>query len=140
MPGNSWNLRIVEQKLDDMHAPTSYPAFSSEMGGGQADYQGHAGQVVQVMSREVATVAEEATLGDIVWLMASRHIKRVPVMRAGAVVGIVSRHDLLHAVVSLAKRRRPRPARLGGFRQRPRPLNRSPVPAVARGLRHNKGR
>jgi CBS domain-containing protein len=67
----------------------------------------HAGTVEQVMSREMVTVAEDAPLGDVVNLMESRHIRRVPVMRNGAVVGIVSHRDLLHAFVSLAKKPAP---------------------------------
>ena len=64
----------------------------------------HGRTVAEVMSREVATVAEAAPLGDIVALMEARRIKRVPVMQGAAVVGIVSRRELLHAFLSLAKK------------------------------------
>jgi CBS domain-containing protein len=42
-------------------------------------------------------------LEDIVQLMERRNVKRLPVMRGDALVGIVSRSDLLRAVASLAR-------------------------------------
>jgi CBS domain-containing protein len=59
----------------------------------------HARRVELVMTREVATVSEDAPLGDVVGLMEARGINRVPVMRGDSVVGIVSRRDLLHALI-----------------------------------------
>jgi CBS domain-containing protein len=69
----------------------------------------HARTVGQVMSREVVTVAEDAPLGEVADLMDRHRIRRVPVMRAGAVVGMVSRRDLLHAFAVCAKRAVPPP-------------------------------
>jgi CBS domain-containing protein len=48
------------------------------------------------------TITEETPLDEVVHLMESRHIKRLPVMRNGKVVGIVSRADLLHALANAA--------------------------------------
>jgi predicted transcriptional regulator len=48
-------------------------------------------------------VGEQATLKDIVALMERNNIKRVPVVRDGKLVGIVSRSNLLGAVASLAR-------------------------------------
>lgn len=67
----------------------------------------HGRTVEQIMSREVATVAEDAPLGEIVAVMERRGVKRVPVMRGEAVVGVVSRRDLLHALVVGAKKTEP---------------------------------
>jgi CBS-domain-containing membrane protein len=58
-------------------------------------------RVAEVMTKDVATAGEDTSLSDIAALMLSRKIKRVPVLRDGAVVGIVSRIDLLQALVSL---------------------------------------
>src|SRR4249920_3705459 len=48
-------------------------------------------------------VAEVTSLEDIVELMERRRIKRVPVMRGKKVVGMVTRSNLMHAMVSLAR-------------------------------------
>jgi CBS domain-containing protein len=66
-----------------------------------AEYiKSHARRVADVMSRDVATVTELATLGEIADLMETRRIKRVPVLHDGKLVGIVSRADLLRALAS----------------------------------------
>ena len=56
------------------------------------------------------TVDEDTPLEDIVEVMERRHIKRVPVMCGGLVVGIVTRSNLMHAMVSLARAAQPAPA------------------------------
>jgi CBS domain-containing protein len=53
-----------------------------------------------IMSRPVITVAEDTDIGEIARLLAAHRIKRVPVMRNGQVVGIVSRENLLRTLVS----------------------------------------
>jgi CBS-domain-containing membrane protein len=63
----------------------------------------HGNRVAEVMSSDLKTVGEEASLEDIVALMEKHRIKRVPVLRAGRLVGIVTRANLLHATVSLAR-------------------------------------
>ena len=54
--------------------------------------------VDDIMSRDVTTVDEDTPVGDIATLLTERKIKRVPVVRQGRVVGIVSRGDIVHAV------------------------------------------
>jgi CBS domain-containing protein len=56
-----------------------------------------------VMSASVMTVDEEASLQDIATLLEKHRIKRVPVVRAGKVVGIVSRANLLQALVAQSR-------------------------------------
>jgi len=51
-----------------------------------------------VMTSPVISVAPATTAAEIVDLMEKWHIKRVPVVRAGKLVGIVSRRDLMRAV------------------------------------------
>jgi signal-transduction protein with cAMP-binding, CBS, and nucleotidyltransferase domain len=51
----------------------------------------------------VQTVDEVTPLEDIVELMERRRIKRVPVVCGGQVVGIVTRSNLMYAMVSLAR-------------------------------------
>ncbi|MFI5015386.1 MAG: CBS domain-containing protein [Hyphomicrobiales bacterium] len=50
------------------------------------------------MTRELIAVTEDTPLSEIVALLNRHRIKRVPVMQAGKIVGIVSRGDLLHAL------------------------------------------
>jgi CBS domain-containing protein len=52
-----------------------------------------------VMTAELVTAEESAGLDEIARLMEERHIRRVPVLRQGKLVGIVSRADLLRAVL-----------------------------------------
>jgi CBS domain-containing protein len=62
----------------------------------------HGRRVAEVMTTNVITVTEDASLEQIVHLMESRRIKRVPVLRGRDVVGIVCRANVLHALASLA--------------------------------------
>ncbi len=54
--------------------------------------------VADVMSRQLVTVREDTPVSDIAALLSERKVKRVPVVRTGKVVGIVSRADIVHAV------------------------------------------
>jgi len=63
----------------------------------------HGRKVSEVMTHDPLTIAEDATLEDIVNAMEANGIKRMPVLRDGKLVGIVSRANLLHAVASLAR-------------------------------------
>jgi CBS domain-containing protein len=63
----------------------------------------HARRVDEVMTSEPVTVGEDAELDEVVRLMEGRGIKRLPVVRGGRVVGIISRANLLHALASVGK-------------------------------------
>ena len=64
------------------------------------DYvEAHARSVGEVMSYDVASVTPEDTLADVVQLMERRHVKRVPVVENERLVGIVSRANLVRALV-----------------------------------------
>jgi CBS domain-containing protein len=60
----------------------------------------HGRQVEEIMSRDVVRVFENTPLAEVAALMELKRIKRVPVMSDGKIVGIVSRADLLRALVS----------------------------------------
>jgi len=53
-----------------------------------------------VMTRKVVVVTEDTPLHEIARLLEIHHIKRVPVVRDGRLVGIVSRANLLHGLVA----------------------------------------
>ncbi|HEY1933598.1 MAG TPA: CBS domain-containing protein [Acetobacteraceae bacterium] len=59
----------------------------------------HGRRVRDVMTERVVTVAADATLEEVVELMEQHRIKRVPVTEGNRVVGVVSRADLLRALV-----------------------------------------
>ena len=63
----------------------------------------HGRKVVEIMSPWPVTVTEDTALPDIVDLMERHNVKRVPVLRDGKLVGIVSRANLLQAAASLAR-------------------------------------
>jgi CBS-domain-containing membrane protein len=67
----------------------------------------HGSKVSEVMTGDVRTVSEDTSLEDIVELMERYRIKRVPVLRGSEVVGIVTRSNLMHAMVSLVRKAPP---------------------------------
>jgi CBS domain-containing protein len=58
-------------------------------------------KVDQVMSRPPVTIDEETSLDQIVRLMETHNIKRLPVMRDGQIIGMVTRADFLAAIAGL---------------------------------------
>lgn len=60
----------------------------------------HGRRASDVMTRRVVTVAEDTPVAEIARLLEERRIKRVPVVRDGRLVGIVSRADLVRALAS----------------------------------------
>jgi predicted transcriptional regulator len=55
----------------------------------------HGQHAEDVMSRDVVATSEDAPLPEIAALLEKHHVKRVPVLRDGKLVGIVSRANLL---------------------------------------------
>ena len=67
-----------------------------------ADYvKTHARRARDIMTREVITIVPETPLAEIATLLESHGIKRVPVMRDGELVGIVSRANLIQALAGM---------------------------------------
>jgi len=72
--------------------------------------EAHAMRVKDIMTASVVSVEDDASIGDVAALFESRKIRRAPVLKAGAMVGIVSRADFVRALVARAEiRRDPRP-------------------------------
>ena len=59
-------------------------------------------KVEEVMTREPITVTQDTPLDEVVRLMERHRIKRLPVLREGELGGIVTRANIMHALVSLA--------------------------------------
>jgi len=74
----------------------------------------HARKVGEVMTDEVASVVAETSLADVVRIIERRHIKRLPVIdESGRLVGIVSRADLVHALLASLTQSQPKPGTPG---------------------------
>jgi osmotically-inducible protein OsmY len=56
------------------------------------------------MTRNVVTATPDTPLGEIAALLERHHIKRVPIVRDGKVLGIVSRANLIQALASIRKK------------------------------------
>jgi CBS domain-containing protein len=91
-------LRRVETGTERRHA--RWLEFLISPGRLARDYaNANARKAGEVMTEDVAAVTPQDTLAEVVHLMESRHIKRVPVIEAGHLVGIVSRANLVRALV-----------------------------------------
>ena len=72
------------------------------------DYVRTSGRKVhEVMTPKVFTVSQDSPLEEAVQLMERQHIKRLPVMHGTRVVGIITRANLMRAMVSLAHNSKP---------------------------------
>jgi len=60
----------------------------------------HGQRVEQVMSTDPVTASEDTSLGEIATLLERHRIKRIPIVREGKLVGIVSRSNLIQALAS----------------------------------------
>jgi CBS-domain-containing membrane protein len=60
----------------------------------------HGMRVADVMSRDVITATPDTPLAEIARLLEKNRIKRVPIMKDGKPVGVVSRANLLQALAS----------------------------------------
>lgn len=61
----------------------------------------HSREIGDVMSREIITASPDTAVSDLAEILEKHRIKRVPIVKDGKLVGIVSRANLLHALVSL---------------------------------------
>ena len=70
-----------------------------------AEYiKSHSSKVADVMTRRVITATPETPLGEIATMLEKNRIKRVPIMKNGKIVGIVSRANLLQALARMPKK------------------------------------
>ncbi len=64
----------------------------------------HGEKVGEIMTPEVVSVTEETPLAEVAALLERKRIKRVPVIRDGKLVGILSRSNLVQALASVVGR------------------------------------
>ena len=89
VPGRSWLSRLL----------------SDEAGVARDFVRSHSHRVADVMTRKVVTAGEQSSLKEIAALMDRHGVKRIPILRDGRLVGIVSRANLLQGLLA----RRPVP-------------------------------
>jgi CBS-domain-containing membrane protein len=82
----SWWLRVIADKA------TLAEEFTKS----------HARKARDIMTHDVVSVSEKTPAAEIVDVLEQHHIKRVPVVRDGTMVGIVSRANLLRAFASMS--------------------------------------
>ena len=70
----------------------------------------HGLAAADVMTRGVITASEETPVEEIATLLEKHRIKRVPIVRDGRLVGIVSRANLLHGLIAGTLRVSPTPS------------------------------
>jgi CBS domain-containing protein len=125
--GRSWWLRF----------------FSNNAVQAEGYVKSHSEHVTDVMTKQVATVVESTPVVEIATLLEHNRINRVPVLRDGQVVGIVSRANLVRALLVARKRSRVpawhdddsiRREILDALRSESWPLTGSPNVTVANGV------
>jgi CBS domain-containing protein len=67
----------------------------------------HGNKVSEIMTPNPQTVTEDTSLKDAVELMERHHVKRLPVLRDGKPIGMVSRANLLRGLIGLAHSAKP---------------------------------
>ena len=78
------------------------PARLSALFGADADARMKALEsrtVDEIMSRDAITTGSDASMEEAIALMECHAVKRLPVVTEGRVVGVISRADVLHALI-----------------------------------------
>lgn len=97
-------LRRAELKTDKKHSWWLQFLMGDEVVAAEFA-KSHARTVGDVMTRSVITAPPDTPLGDIAALLEKNAIKRVPIVKDGKLVGIVSRANLVQAIASAPRRR-----------------------------------
>jgi CBS domain-containing protein len=86
------------ERRDDRRRSWWLDHFASDLA---RDYvKSHGRTVKDIMTRDVVTITEDSDLADVATLLETKRIKRVPVIRDDKIVGIISRANLVRALVA----------------------------------------
>ena len=96
-------IRRAEIGTAPQHRSWWLRLFASNAALAEGYVKSHSEHVTDVMTKQVATVVESTPVVEIATLLEHNRIKRVPVLRDGQVVGIVSRANLVRALVVARK-------------------------------------
>lgn len=93
---------LIRRLADEKPGPMNWFLSLFRDSGKLADRfsKAHGATARDVMTSQLATVGDDATAEEVAKLMEARGIRRVPVVKDGRLVGIVSRADLLRAVLA----------------------------------------
>jgi CBS domain-containing protein len=95
---------LRRQEIGSQRKRSRWLEFLMGPGKMAAEYtHSHGRKVREVMSTNVLSVSDDASMEEVVESMERHQIKRVPVLRGNKIVGIVTRSNIMHAVVSLAR-------------------------------------
>ena len=72
--------------------------FASDQEAARDYVKAHGRTVREIMTRDVISVSDTTELADIATLLETRRIRRVPVVRDGQLIGIISRANLVRAL------------------------------------------
>lgn len=80
---------------------SGWRAFLADEEARAIDYiRSHATKVADIMTRKVVTAAPDVPLHEVAMMMETNAVKRVPIVRNGQLVGIVSRANLVQAIAT----------------------------------------
>jgi CBS domain-containing protein len=94
---------VRRAELGTEHKRGAWRAFITGTATLARDYVRSHGTSARDLMNDPVVVQPETPLAEIADLMEEKHIRRVPVVQDGRVVGIVSRRNLLRALASLEK-------------------------------------
>ncbi len=99
----------IVSEADLMHRPElgTVPARSwlerllaDDTTGAKDFIRSHSHRVSDVMTKKVISAGEGTTVQELAALMQRHHVKRIPILREGKLVGIVSRANLLQGLLT----------------------------------------
>ena len=94
-------LHRAETGTERRTAPRRWRWYDDTSSDLARDYiKSHGRKVGDIMTRKVITVDGETDLAEVAMLMETKRIKRVPVLRDGKLVGIISRANLVRALAA----------------------------------------
>jgi CBS-domain-containing membrane protein len=94
------DLLLREEIATDVRRPRWIEAITPAATLGAEYAKSHGKQVKELMSEDVITAKEDTPLAEIAAILERHRIKRIPITRDGALVGIVSRANLIQALAS----------------------------------------
>jgi CBS domain-containing protein len=92
---------LVQAQHGHGAAPRLLASIAGDAEAAAAAVRAPSRRVADVMTRDVLVAAEDTPLTELARLMMEHQVRRLPIVRNGAVVGMVSQTDLLRALIVL---------------------------------------